>query len=349
MIRQSLPVTDDHHDRSSPLQMPFETTKRHAHLISHSEGGKKIDETDETEELAPVPSSKRQVPSHPSPVEKEEDQEKKKDEEISNTTNTADRQVPSDPSPAEKEKEEDQDQEVSNTVNTSNTFPRIMQNFQRRFFKGMLWNANVYSPSSAGASVRFYPHHPKYLSDVSHLFTVDDVSNLTEVSDLNQGVFSDFAFRATFVLPKLNNRGDVQMVLNMAHAAVKTTIPPSHLIDLEYLDLPPPLPIAPDSSVLLIQVVNEKDFVEKDHAESSFQTKIKSLLNIGFRIVGKINSQPSSSSLGDLTADLLLLRSESAIIFEAKLRTLLATPAPAERQDQDHHSPTGPAFAFKFE
>ena len=307
--------------------MPFETTKRHAHLISHSEGDVKIDETEEPDT---VPSSKRQVPSHPPPAETEKENEKE-------VFNTADRQVPSHASQAEK------DDEVSKTVNTSGTSPRIHQNFQRRFFRGMLWNADVYSPSSAGASVRFYPYATKNLSHVSHLFAADNVSDPTDVPRHNQGALGDFVYRATFVLPKLNNPGDVQMVLNMARAAIRTTIPQEHLVDFKYLNIPPPLPMEVDSSVLLLQFVNEKD----DKDPEAKKSKINSLLDIGFRIVGKINEDPSSSSLRDFTADVPLLIGDSAIIFEAKLKTLLATPTPADGQDLN--SIHEPAFAFEFD
>ena len=78
----------------------------------------------------------------------------------------------------------------------------------------------------------------------------------------------------------------------------------------------------------------------KAESPDALRTRIRSLIDIGFRIVGNIDGRKVDDySIRDLTANWCFLRGDKAIIFEASLRTLLATPVPVER----------PPFAFKFE
>ena len=217
----------------------------------------------------------------------------------------------------------------------SQNIPRISQSFQRQYYQGMLFDCNVYGVDSP-TSVRFYPHPPKTISNTSHLFTIYEAGFMRP-------------YRATFVLPELKNRGDVQMVLHMARASVKTTIPPEHLHDFKYQGLLPPLPLELDSSVLLLMIAD----VTKD-VKKAKDAKIRSLQDIGFRMVGRIEDKlHTRESLKDLTADCALLRGYSAVIFEADLRSLLRTPGNDVRKNislrSTRHSAPVETFAFEFE
>ena len=183
--------------------------------------------------------------------------------------------------------------------------------FQRRFYHGMLFDGKtpgVWSTPSH-AAVRLYVHPPK---DIVDLVDTADPTRPTIYDNYVGGVLRPYS--GTFVIEE-NHPRDVPTVLNMIHAAVTTFVPQeSARRSMRFSPL-----IAPDDDdddddhVILLQFLHSGE-----GEEESRKTKTRELLDIGFRIVGKIKA-------------CFAVGHDGAIIFEARVKTLLATPAPVEK------------------
>lgn len=210
--------------------------------------------------------------------------------------------------------------------------PTVHQNFRPRYHNGCIIDCDVYEPSHAAAAVRLYVHPTKFLKD-SHVYTTvsigggEDLIRAGSHKALRTALI-DSAYRATFVLPELRGR-DVDMVINMAHAAVVTPFPEGRS--------GAPLSLSPGDDVVLLQLLDEgfRQDGSPDLPESVYSRdiRVRQLIDVGFHIVGSISPQEATAEKGDWTADWVIFN--GAIIFKAPMKALLRC------------SPKSPNIVFK--
>ena len=243
----------------------------------------------------------------------------------------------------------------------SSSPPHVDQVFSRQYHNGCLVDWHVYNKLTA-ASVRLYAHSPKALGDAPDIFFINNDSGSGDAlsTTYRATIVLPQLYNPCDVRMLLNM---VHAAVNTSIPDDLRPLPlsPSPWEDNgngNTVPLSLPLPLSPDSDVILLQLLDGNEVrkvprqkkakkaktamegapesasvcppespesPEFKKAREARELRTRELVNIGFRVVGRM-SDGMSPSTGDLTANWVVWH--GAIIFKANLRTLLATPSP---------------------